>query len=32
VLPRRRIVQGLGLNAFELVTGQDEGFEFDLRL
>ncbi|WP_223753780.1 Ig-like domain-containing protein [Myxococcus sp. RHSTA-1-4] len=27
LLPRRRIVQYLGLNAFELVTGQDVGFE-----
>ncbi|MFL5349869.1 MAG: hypothetical protein ACJ8AT_34255 [Hyalangium sp.] len=32
LLPRRRIVQYLGLNAFELVTGQDLGFESSLRL
>ncbi|MDY7230694.1 hypothetical protein [Hyalangium rubrum] len=32
LLPRRRIVQYLGLNAFELVTGQDLGFESNLRV
>ncbi|HYH95990.1 MAG TPA: hypothetical protein VD972_08465 [Hyalangium sp.] len=32
LLPRRRIVQYLGLNAFELVTGQDLGFESSLRV
>lgn len=32
LLPRRRIVQYLGLDAYELVTGQDLGFESDLRL
>ncbi|WP_240360717.1 hypothetical protein [Pyxidicoccus caerfyrddinensis] len=32
LLPRRRIVQYLGLNAFELVTGQDMGFESNLRV
>ncbi|WP_224249186.1 hypothetical protein [Hyalangium gracile] len=32
LLPRRRIVQYLGLNAFELVTGQDLGFESSLRI
>ncbi|HLL55835.1 MAG TPA: hypothetical protein VK447_19895, partial [Myxococcaceae bacterium] len=26
LLPRRRIVQYLGLNAYELVTGEDLGF------
>lgn len=32
LLPRRRIVQYLGLDAFELVTGQDLGFESNLRV
>ncbi|SEU20393.1 hypothetical protein [Stigmatella erecta] len=32
LLPRRRIVQYLGFNAFELVTGQDLGFESNLRV
>ncbi|WP_224362266.1 hypothetical protein [Hyalangium versicolor] len=32
LLPRRRIVQYLGLNGFELVTGQDLGFESSLRI
>ncbi|MBN1203467.1 MAG: hypothetical protein JXB05_00900 [Myxococcaceae bacterium] len=32
LLPRRRIVQYLGLNAFELITGQDLGFESSLRV
>jgi hypothetical protein len=32
VLPRRRIVQDLGLSAVKLGTGQDVGFEFNLRL
>ncbi len=32
LLPRRRIVQYLGLNAFELITGQDLGFESNLRV
>ncbi len=32
LLPRRRIVQYLGLNAFELVTGEDLGFESNLRV
>ena len=32
LLPRRRIVQYLGFNAFELVTGQDLGFESSLRV
>jgi hypothetical protein len=32
LLPRRRIVQYLGLSAFELVTGQDLGFESSLRI
>lgn len=32
LLPRRRIVQYLGLNAFELVTGEDMGFESNLRI
>lgn len=32
LLPRRRIVQYLGLNAFELATGQDLGFESNLRI
>ncbi|MCP3103437.1 hypothetical protein LZ198_31595 [Myxococcus sp. K15C18031901] len=32
LLPRRRIVQYLGLNAFELATGQDLGFESNMRI
>lgn len=32
LLPRRRIVQYLGLNGYELVTGQDVGFESSLRV
>ncbi len=32
LLPRRRIVQYLGLNGFELVTGEDFGFESSLRV
>jgi hypothetical protein len=32
LLPRRRIVQYLGLNAFELITGEDLGFESNLRV
>jgi hypothetical protein len=32
LLPRRRIVQYLGFNAFELVTGQDLGFESSMRI
>jgi len=32
LLPRRRIVQYLGLTGYELVTGQDLGFESSLRL
>lgn len=32
LLPRRRIVQYLGFSAFELVTGQDLGFESSLRI
>ena len=32
LLPRRRIVQYLGLNGYELVTGQDMGFESSLRV
>ena len=32
LLPRRRIVQYLGLNAFELITGKDLGFESNLRV
>ncbi|WP_233262097.1 hypothetical protein [Vitiosangium sp. GDMCC 1.1324] len=32
LLPRRRIVQYLGLNGYELVTGQDVGFESSLRI
>ncbi|QDE68378.1 hypothetical protein BHS09_16100 [Myxococcus xanthus] len=32
LLPRRRIVQYLGLNAFELATGEDMGFESNLRI
>ncbi len=32
LLPRRRIVQYLGLTGYELVTGQDVGFESSLRL
>ncbi|MBX5484218.1 MAG: hypothetical protein IRZ16_20520 [Myxococcaceae bacterium] len=32
LLPRRRIVQYLGAEGYELVTGQDLGFEADLRV
>ncbi len=32
LLPRRRVVQSLGLNVFELFTGQDIGFESSLRI
>lgn len=32
LLPRRRIVQYLGINGYELVTGQDLGFESSLRV
>ncbi len=32
ILPRRRIVQYLGLDGFELVTGEDLGFETNLRV
>ncbi|XXF80918.1 hypothetical protein P2318_14495 [Myxococcaceae bacterium GXIMD 01537] len=32
LLPRRRIVQYLGLNAFELITGEDLGFESNMRV
>lgn len=32
LLPRRRIVQYLGLNAYELITGADLGFESNLRV
>jgi hypothetical protein len=32
LLPRRRIVQYLGLNVFEIVTGEDFGFESSLRV
>ncbi|MGQ0508377.1 MAG: hypothetical protein ACT4TC_24015 [Myxococcaceae bacterium] len=32
ILPRRRIVQYLGLEAYELFTGQDLGFESSLRV
>ncbi|MFL5318245.1 MAG: hypothetical protein ACJ790_01215 [Myxococcaceae bacterium] len=32
LLPRRRIVQYLGINAYELITGQDLGFESNLRV
>jgi len=32
ILPRRRLVQYLGLDAFELVTGQPIGFESSLRV
>ena len=32
LLPRRRLVQYLGLDAFELVTGQPFGFESSLRI
>jgi hypothetical protein len=32
LLPRRRIVQYLGLTGYELVTGQDLGFESSLRI
>ncbi len=32
LLPRRRVVQYLGLDAFELVTGEDLGFESNLRV
>ena len=32
LLPRRRIVQYLGVNGYELVTGQDVGFESNLRI
>jgi len=32
LLPRRRIVQYLGLTGYELITGQDLGFESNLRI
>jgi hypothetical protein len=32
LLPRRRIVQYLGVNGFELITGEDLGFETSLRI
>ncbi len=32
LLPRRRVIQYLGLNVFELFTGQDVGFESSLRI
>lgn len=32
ILPRRRLVQYLGLDGFELVTGEDLGFETNLRV
>ncbi|QRK05792.1 hypothetical protein JQX13_37475 [Archangium violaceum] len=32
LLPRRRIVQYLGINGYELITGQDVGFESSLRV
>lgn len=32
LLPRRRIVQHLGLDVFEIVTGEDFGFESNLRV
>jgi hypothetical protein len=32
LLPRRRVVQYLGLNIFEIVTGEDLGFESNLRI
>lgn len=32
LLPRRRVVQYLGVNGYELVTGQDLGFETNLRI
>lgn len=32
LLPRRRLAQYLGLNVFELLTGQDLGFESNLRI
>lgn len=32
LLPRRRIVQYLGVNGFELVTGEDLGFETSMRV
>lgn len=32
LLPRRRLVQYLGIDLFEIVTGEDFGFESDLRI
>ena len=32
LLPRRRIVQYLGVNGFELITGEDLGFETSMRV
>lgn len=32
LLPRRRLVQYLGIDVFEIVTGEDFGFESDVRI